>query len=155
MKMTFGFDTSALISLGHTGLVEEIVNACNIVVTESILDELYDIGNWGDLDAKSAKMWLKCLGDLDVRDSERRENAEDELFIICNQEGIPIVIDDIKAFKRFDGMIECLFSVHIVYFLYKSNKITRENALLSIEKMRVERDWKRNIIALTGRMLFE
>ncbi|MEA3458335.1 MAG: hypothetical protein U9R21_06610 [Candidatus Thermoplasmatota archaeon] len=40
-------------------------------------------------------------------------------FEICKQQHIVLVTDDIKAIKRFDDAIETLFSVHIIYLLYK------------------------------------
>ena len=71
------------------------------------------------------------------------------------EEEIQAVTDDIRAAKKFEDSIKCLFSVHIVYLLYKKDLLSKEKAFLSIEKMKTGRGWKHNPIALTAQTLFD
>ena len=155
MKPTIAFDTAALISLGHTTLVELIVSHVTILITDEIKKELQTIAQRDDEDAASARKWLSHISEFVTQNKQKKESAEDELFEICKQRHIVLVTDDIKAIKRFDDAIETLFSVHIVYLLYKKEIITKHAALLSIEKMKTKRDWKQNLIAVTAQSLFE
>ncbi len=155
MKPVFAFDTAALISLGHTDLIRSIVDHYSICITNHILEEIQDIAKRNDEDADAAKQWLKYTTRFVLQKTTRKNAAEDELFLICQKEDIPLVTDDIQAIKRFEDHIVCLFSVHIVYLLYKKKVITKRKALLAIEKMRTHRDWKQNLIALTAQTLFE
>lgn len=155
MKLVLGFDTSALVSLGHTDLFEFIVENYNIVVTESILRELEEIARFEDEDGNAAQKWLQRSSKLDLRETEKKRFGEDEVFEICKNEDIPVVTDDIRAIKRFEDKIDCFFSVHVVYLLYKRGLISKERAILSVEKMRTERDWRTNLISVTAKILFD
>ena len=155
MKISLAFDTSALVSLGHTGLIKIIKNNFNIIITKGIIDELKEISKEKDRDADSAKKWLKLEKDLNVKPTKTKTKGEEELFDICSNENRFLITDDIKAIKRFKNKIRCYYSVHIVYILYKKGKISKERAIMSIERMRTERSWKRNLIYVTSRILFE
>lgn len=48
MKVPFAFDTASLISLGHTELIDSIVEHFQIVVTTGIIEELKDISRYID-----------------------------------------------------------------------------------------------------------
>ena len=155
MKLSFAFDTSALISLGHTELINLIIENYNIIISKRILQELKQINKGSDKDAISAKKWLKFSKIIKFKDAKDSKIGEDELFEICKREKIPMVTDDIKATKKFKNKIEWIFSVHVVYLLYYKKIISKERALFSIEKMRTERSWKDNLISVTGRILFQ
>ena len=158
MRPRFAFDTSALVSLGHTDLIEIILENLDIVVTSTVMDELTEIGGGDDEDGRSARTWLDRQDLLQIRAVEggsRGESAEDDLFLPCKLEHMPMVIDDIRAMKRFDYEVQCFFSVHMVYFLVKNDRITPQRGMVSIERMRRSRDWKHNLIYTIGRSLFE
>lgn len=123
MRLSFAFDTAALVSLGHTELIDSIVNQFKIVVTTGIIDELENIGKQFDDDAKAAKKWFDVLDRLTVIDVERKEHGEDELFEICQNDDIFLITDDIKAIKRYRNAIRCYYSIHIVYILYRKSVI--------------------------------
>lgn len=152
---TLAVDTSALVSLGHTDLVEEINWNYEVLISKGILDELRDISEEKDDDAEASKKWLDISSELEIIDIEREESAEDELFKISKDRGLDLFTDDIEAVKRFEDEIDCYFSVHLVYLLFKKDIISRERSLLSLEKMKTDRDWKQNIIAVTAKNLFE
>ena len=155
MKRSLAFDTSALISLGHTDLIELIIKNYNIVISEGILEELKEIAQFDDGDGLSAQKWLQQSSHFELQESTKMKFGEDELFEVCKREDIPIVTDDIRAIKRFERDIFCLFSVHIVYLLFKKRFISKIRAILSIEKMRTKRDWKINLISITAKTLFK
>ena len=144
MKPSFGFDTSALISLGHSGLTNEIVNGCSIVITSSVHDELIDIGRFDDSDGMAARTWVELFQGktiVQIEESAPRGPAEDDLAVLCHSRNIPMVTDDLGAMKRHGATVKCLFSVHIVYLLFRKGMISREKAVQSIKRMRNERDW--------------
>ena len=43
MKPRFAFDTSSLVSLGHTDLIEPILEKLEVIVCSTVVDELVDI----------------------------------------------------------------------------------------------------------------
>jgi len=155
MKTSLAFDSSALVSLGHTELIDIIFKNFNIIVSSSIISELKEISKGKDKDAKSAKKWLKFLKKLKIRKTIAEKVGEEDLFEICQNENRFLITDDIKATKRYKDKIKCYYSTHIVYILFKKGKISKERAIMSIEKMRIERSWKSNIIYVTSRILFE
>ncbi len=160
VKPAIGFDTAALVSLGHTKLVQMIIDNFSIILTKGILEELKTIAARNDDDALAAREWLLHREDLVAKESGKRQAqhataAEEELFDICKNRNIPLVTDDIRATKRFESDVTCLFSVHVVYLLSRKGLISGTRALVSMEKMRKGRDWKGNIIAVTGKVLFE
>ena len=155
MKTTLVFDTSALVSLGHTGLINIILKNFNIIVTRSIIDELKEISKGNDDDAQSAKKWLKLTKNLKIKKSKGNKIGEEDLVEICLKEKRFLITDDIKAIKKYKDRIKCYYSVHIVYILFKKAKISKERAIMSIEKMRTKRSWKSNIIYVTSSVLFE
>ena len=59
MKQVIPFDTSALISLGHTNLIDKILENYTPIVTSSVILELKEIAKRNDPDGKSANKWLK------------------------------------------------------------------------------------------------
>lgn len=154
MKIPFLFDTAALISLGHTELINLIIDNFHIVVSKSIIDELKDISKFNDEDAKAANKWLEVVDRFEIKSVDKKEPAEDELFDICKKDDSILITDDIKAIRRFNDQIKCYYSVHVVYILFKKGIIPRERAWFSIGKMRRGRSWKSNIIAVTARILF-
>ena len=52
MRPRFAFDTSALVSLGHTGLTGIILENLDIIVTSTVMDELTEIGGRDDEDGR-------------------------------------------------------------------------------------------------------
>ncbi len=51
-------DTSALVSLGHTDLADKILDIYDVVISNGVLNELEEISESRDEDAKAAKKWL-------------------------------------------------------------------------------------------------
>ena len=155
MKTTLVFDTSALVSLGHTGIINIILKNFNIIITRSIIDELNEISKGTDDDAKSARKWLKFTQNLKIKKSKSNKIGVGDLFEICLKENRSLITDDIKAIKKFKDKIKCYYGVHIIYILFKKGKISKERAIMSVEKMRTKRSWKSNIIYVTSRILFD
>jgi len=156
MKPSFAFDTSSLVSLGHTGIVGTVIDNFNITITETIVDELRRVSKNNDSHAKAAMKWLDRSGLLIIRqEMEKRKYGEDELFDICKIEDMILVIDDLKALKRYEDQVWWFLSIHIIYLLRSKGKITSRNARRMFNIMREERNWKDNLIYTTGRILLE
>ena len=155
MKRSFAFDTSSLISLGHTNLFSEILDTFNIIVSEGVLSELKDMTEIEDDTSDIASKWLELKSSMELRHSEKRKHAEDELLEICKSGSNILVTDDVKAVKRFGDEVKYYFSPHIIYVLFKKGIISKNRALISLDLMKNKRDWRSNIIATTGTLLFE
>ena len=155
MKRSIPFDTSVLISLGHTDLISKILDNYTPIVTYSIISELQEIAGRDDPDGDSAKKWLKEKHRFQIEKVKKQSPTEDELFLISIVRKLPIVTDDIKAVKRYRKKCRCLFSVHIIYSLFLKEKISRARGKLAIQKMRVVRSWKSNAISTAAEILFE
>ncbi len=124
------------------------------IVTDTIINELKEISDRNDDDAIAARKWLSQSDRMIIQKTKEMKSGEDELYEICRVEKIFLISDDVKAIKRFQQRIKWYFSVHIVYLLYKRDLITKERAIASIEKMKLMRDWKNNIISVTARIIF-
>lgn len=61
MRPTIGMDTSAMVSLGHTDIVSDIVDNYQIVISRGVLFELKEIANRDDPDGRSARKWLSFM----------------------------------------------------------------------------------------------
>ena len=156
MKPSFAFDTSSLVSLGHTDVIRKVIDNFEIIITETILDELLRVISYSDSHSKAAMKWMNHRAVFRIRQvKEKKKHGEDELFIICKKENLILVCDDIKALKRYDGQVRWFFSVNIIHSLKLKNVITREEARKSFRTMREERNWKDNLIYTTGRILIE
>ena len=155
MNPSLAFDTSALVSLGHTELIELILDNYNVIISDRILIELTKIGERNDKDARAANKWLEYSNKMELKDAMKSDVGEEELFEICQREKLSMVTDDVKATKKFEDEIDWIFSVHIVFLLYYKGIISKERAIFSIEKMRSERSWKNNIISVTAKIIFQ
>jgi rRNA-processing protein FCF1 len=155
MKVRWCFDTSALVSLGHTDMLQKIVEYVDIVISEDVIQELKDISAIPDPDGASAERCLIASDSFTFLNTTHTHHAEDGLHSICLEEKIPLITDDLAAVKRFNKDTICLFSVHVLYHLYIEGQISKEDAILSNEKMRKERSWKENLISIMARTLYE
>jgi hypothetical protein len=155
MKQSIPFDTSALISLGHTNLIDKILEFFKPIVTSSVISELKEIAIRNDPDGESANKWLRVKKKFQVENVKKQKPSENELFDISIKRKIPLVIDDIKAIKKYQNKCKCLFSIHIVYSLFFKGEISRAQGILAIQKMKKERSWKENAISVAAKILFE
>ena len=155
MKQLIPFDTSALISLGHTNLIDKILENYTPIVTSSVLSELNEIAKRDDPDGESAKKWLNVKRRFQVENVKKQIPTKNELFDISIKRKLPIVTDDIKAIKKYRIKYKCLFSIHIVYSLFYKGEISRAQGILVIQKMKRERSWKVNAISIAAKVLFE
>lgn len=48
-----------------------------------------------------------------------------------------------------------IFSTHLLYYLHKKGKVSKEEGLIALEKMRNWRTWKNNLIYTAGVQLFK
>jgi len=53
--------------------------------------------------------WYYAKVNSTIENATQKKCGEDELLEICKRKNIPMVIDDIKATKRFKDKIEWLF----------------------------------------------
>jgi len=154
MKPGLGFDTAALVSLGHTDLIDAIIDNHTVFTTNGVINELKEIASRDDPDGEAAERWSEHIDRITIISDVLTHPAEDGVFNICRDRNIPIVTDDVRAISRFNKSIRCFFSVHVVYILYKKGIISRKNAIASCEEMRLKRTWKDNVIWIVARTFF-
>jgi hypothetical protein len=155
MKQSIPFDTSALISLGHTNLIDKILESYKPIVTSSVISELKEIAIRDDPDGESAKKWLRVKRKFQLENVKKQIPTENELFDISIRRKLPLVSDDIKAIRKYQKKCKCLFSVHVVYSLFYKGEISSAQGILAIQKMKRERSWKENAISVAAKVLFE
>ena len=63
------------------------------------------------------------------------------------------MIDDVKAFNKYQKKGKCLLSVHIIYGLYYKGNITRVQAVSAIKDMRIKGTWMDSVIPVAARAL--
>lgn len=148
--ISFAIDTSALISLGHTDHCDILITNFNLVVTPTIIIELEKISQFEDEDSKASRKWLEMKGRFQVCETSKKEHGEEELFELCRTKDHILVSDDLKAIKRYDSEVECIMSVHMLYLAMKKGLISRGETKTAMRKMKEQRDWKSNMIAVTG-----
>ena len=146
MNPSLAFDTSALVSLGHTELIELILDNYNVIISDRILIELTKIGERNDKDARAANKWLEYSNKMELKDAMKSNVGEEELYEICQREKLSMVTDDVKATKNFEDEINWIFSVHIVFLLYYKGIISKERAIFSIEKIQQNRSFQAAIL---------
>jgi len=82
MKPPLAFDTSALVSLGHTELVELILEHYNVIISNRVLAELREIGEKDDNYARAARKWLDHSDKINIMNAVRSQVGEKEIFEI-------------------------------------------------------------------------
>jgi len=150
-------DTSSLISLEIVKVVKLALKYFNMHVTTGIVKELEDMNQYNDEQGQAARRVLGLIEKerLNVNDAKGFEkhldfidHGEAEVLEFAIQNDISYLLsDDYEAFwylaEKFNKTV---FSVFVVYYLYKVNALNKEESWNFIEKMRSKRTWGDNIL---------
>lgn len=126
----FAIDTCSLIALYYSGYLGDVVESLKLAITEKIHSELENMGKY---------------------------SGEEELIeAAIKHECDFIVSDDIRAISMLKRAgIPLIFSTHLLYYLYRQGKVSKDEGLIALEKMRNRRTWKDNLIYIAGVQLFK
>jgi len=154
-------DTSSLISLELSGILQRSLKLLQIVIPSTVKEELEEISKYSDEEGKAAKLILKLIQNkkipqLEIKDYKKVENllssdvdrGEAECFVLCLENKITILImDDVDAAYSLEGLakvndIKLKISVAVIIELSKKKIITKKQALRAIRKMINIREWE-------------
>lgn len=153
----FAIDTCSLIALYYSGYLGDTIKALNLVITNKIHSELEEMGKYTDDDGSAALEVLTFLTKIKILETQPKSTGEEELIeVAIKRECDFIVSDDIRAISTLEKAgVPLLFSTHLLYYLYKKGKVSKEEGLIALEKMRCRRTWKDNLIYIAGVQLFK
>ncbi len=153
----FAIDTCSLIALYYSGYLGDTIKTLNLVITNKIHSELEEMGKYSDDDGSAALEVLTFLTKIEILETQPKSTGEEELIeVAIKHECDFIVSDDIRAISMFKRAgIPLIFSTHLLYHLHRQGKVSKEEGLIALEKMRNRRTWKENLIYIAGVQLFK
>lgn len=166
-------DTSALISLGVSGLFQRCLEIAEIVIPETVVEELKEIGAFKDSEGKAAKMILKKWKQKKIKktkvDSPKKilpllssdvDEGEAECFVLCLENKIDtLIMDDVNAGYALESLamangIKLKISVALVSELVRQGKINKKEALEAVRKMAKIREWEGGVMEHLAKRYF-
>jgi len=150
------FDTSALVSLSVGRVLPQALAIVKPVVTKTVLKELRSMASVKDELGMAAASALTQLSDIRVERVRREPTAEKELVLVVKRKrATTLVTDDLGAVRMAEASgVDAMFSVHVLYLLHQRGRVTRGEALAALERMRLGRVWKQNVIYQAAADLF-
>ncbi|MBI2657622.1 hypothetical protein HYX08_02915 [Candidatus Woesearchaeota archaeon] len=160
VKLNCVLDTSAAISLGATGKFSLATKFFSFISPNKVKDELSEISKTSDKIGEIASSLLKSGHVEFVTLEKKRQHAKGEIEAINLGNKLKsdlILMDDIQATKKLqkNTKVPIKFSPFVIFVLFEKNVLSRNEALSSIESMRIARDWKDNLIISYAYVLFE
>jgi len=156
LKEGFVFDTSALISLGIIGLIDDVSRLAEITVTPSVIKELEEFAQFDDRNGKASKEVLRYKDKFIVKKVDAKESIEfiqetdNELYNVSKEKGLTLITDDIKFSRHVEGKIDTQFSTFFITTLTSSGNLSKKKALALLKRLRDTRNWRSNVIYLTS-----
>ena len=159
-KTQIVLDTSAVISLGCTGNLNLIMCIFDLHSPTRVKEELEDISKTDDEIGKIAKDMLhnEYITFHSLPNNLKSAQGEVESVNLANElKTEAIVMDDIKSMRKLEKKtkVPILFSSFIIYSLSERKIISQKEGLSALEKMKLKRQWKENLIIEYGKQLFE
>src|SRR5659263_162468 len=152
----FAIDTCSFIALHYSSYLKVAKKNLNILTTKKILSELEEMSTFPDDDGRAAREILNLLPWMKIMETQSKSTGEEELVEVALHNDCDFIVsDDIRAIPKMKKANKpLLFSTHLLYYLYKTGIISKEEGLIALERMRNKRSWKENIIYITGIQLF-
>ena len=139
MNPSLAFDTSALVSLGHTELIELILDNYNVIISDRILAELTEIGEKNDKDARAANKWLEYSNKMELNDAMKSDVGEEELFEIFSGISPPWGCDSANIVTSANFDILSSFPLMTICQCEKLSMVTDD--VKATKKFEDEIDW--------------
>ncbi len=156
-KDEFVFDTSALISLGVVGLIENVIKTSKIIIPVGVLNELEEFAKYKDKYGVLSQDILGLKDKFDIIDVEIQEEikhvskTDNEVYNLSKKKSLPLITDDIKLIRHLDKKTETYFSTYFLFTLVLSNNLSKQKALMLLDELNNERNWQNNIIYITSK----
>lgn len=159
-KIICAIDTSAAVSLSFTGRFELATKLFSFASTSRVKEELVEISKNTDEIGETANDILKSniIKFMTLEPSLQSNKGEMEVVNLSNHINSNLILmDDARARKKLqkDSKAPIRFSPFAIFMLYKKKLLTREEALLAIDNMKIKRQWKDNLIMEYAKFLFE
>ena len=145
-------DTSALLSLAAGDILDLALESIDCIIPLRVKEEVKGISLNNTFEGNLAKKVLSYINqEIEVIETNHSSNeGEVECAYLANQikEAELVITDDTKALEKLEKMCDTKirFSTIVLYALCLQGKITKDRARTVLERMRVKRDWKDNII---------
>lgn len=158
--MRIVIDTSGLLSLAAGNILELATKFFDFIIPTRVKQEIDGIAKNNNFETKLAKNVLFYINnEIKIIDAYKiSQQGELECAYLANElDDVEFLItDDIKILEKLGKISkkEVNFSTLIVYSLYLSGKISKEQGWKAIERMGVKRNWKNNIIFDQAKLLW-
>lgn len=145
-------DTSALLSLAAGDILDLVLENIDCIIPSRVKEEVKGISLNNTFEGNLAKKVLSYIDkEIAVIETYQSSNeGEVECVYLAHQiqDAELVITDDTKALEKLEKICntKIRFSTIILYALYLQGKITKDRARVVLERMRVKRDWKDNII---------
>ena len=153
-------DTSALLSLEAGKILDLVIENFELVIPKRVEEELKGISKNHDFEGNMAKRIFSFLEDeIKVIDaSKHSEEGELECVYLANDLNVEFLItDDTAALEKLEKICKkkIAFSTTLLSALIIKNELSKKEAINILERMRVKRNWKDNIIFEQAKSLLE
>lgn len=159
--MRLVLDTSALLSLEAGKVLDLVIDNFELIIPRRVEEELNGISKNHDFEGNLAKRIVSFLENeiKIIESSKSSEEGELECAYLANdlKDADFLITDDIVALKRLEKICKkkIRFSTMLLYALTLKDKLSKKQAIIILERMRVKRNWKDNIIFEKAKMLLE
>lgn len=159
--MNVVIDTSSLMSLAAGRILEFTIENITLIIPERVQIEVRGLSKNNDFEGSLAKQIKEFLSkEIKVVPSPKTsQEGEVECAYLANSlnEVEFLITDDTVALEKLERICKkkVRFSTLILYALYLNNKISKKQALQVLERMRVKRNWKDNVIFEQAVILLE
>src|SRR3989344_6711688 len=150
--MKIVLDTSALMSLAAGRCLDLVVGSLECVIPDRVREELIGLSRNNDYEGNLATQVLDLIDKEIVvcHASHQSKQGELECAYLANDltdVGF-LITDDTLALEKLEKICikDVRFSTLLIYALCLKGKITKKHAFEIVERMRVKRNWKDNII---------
>lgn len=159
-------DTSALISLASGSVLNLFLDEFEVVITETVLDELEELSQENDRTAENAKQVYRSKESLKTRAtrgekpvSSRVDEGEASCALLAQERDSDfLTTDDLRALPEIEKMAgkgKVAISSMVLRALVKRNVLDKQQALEKLEQMVKRRDWLHRSIYRKARELLE
>lgn len=139
-------DTSALLSLACSKFLEEILENNEIIITQSVMNELNEFARYADFLGIRAKEVLSKK--LVVKNPKQTisiglEQAESEVISLALEHKCIALTDDAHAARVASEKLKfnAKPSFYLLLLLYKKNKISKTDLINEVQLMLRRRNW--------------
>lgn len=158
-------DTSALISLATTDVLETVLQEFDIHTTETVVSELEETATYDDQHGTAAAVVLECLDEVNVHtyddpslETSRIDEGEAScLALEADMEPTFLLTDDLQAVPELQALSDATVAISpiVLRALVTREALTNEEAKAQLDTLIRTRDWLGTPIYRRAQQLFE